>query len=524
MSNPLPPGIDAAQMTDALERFRRIVGGDWVFTDDDAVSYRDPYPLTNDDSRFRAHGAVSPASADEVQEVVRVANEFNIPLWPVSRGKNFAYGGAAPVLSGSIVVDLSRMNRILEVNEEFGYALVEPGVSYFDLYNYIQENDLKLWIDVPDPGWGSVVGNALDHGVGYTPYGDHFAMQCGMEVVLGNGEMVRTGMGALPGNNTWQLFKYGFGPYVDGIFSQSNFGIVTKMGIWLMPEPPGYRPYMITFENEDDIEQVIEILRPLKVGMVVQNAATVRSLVLDAAIFEPRSKYYSGDGPIPDSVAKQIMADQKIGMWNFCGALYGPPPVMDTLETVLRDSFAGVKGAKFYLEDDRPARPDILRHRAETMRGVPKLTEFNFLNWAGGGGHVGFSPVAPITGEDAIKQYYLVKNRVREYGFDYMGLMAIGWRDLHHVTVIVYDKNDPDERSRMDTAFREMVQEAADLGYGEYRTHIQYMDQIADTYSWNDHALMRMNESIKDALDPKGVLAAGKSGIWPKHLRNGERT
>ncbi|MFX6915150.1 FAD-binding protein, partial [Acinetobacter baumannii] len=80
-----------------------------------------------------------------------------------------------------------------------GYALVEPGVSYFDLYRHIQEKGYKLWLDVPDPGWGSVVGNALERGVGYTPYGDHFMMQCGMEVVLANGEMVRTGMGALPG-------------------------------------------------------------------------------------------------------------------------------------------------------------------------------------------------------------------------------------------------------------------------------------------------------------------------------------
>ena len=59
------------------------------------------------------------------------------------------------------------MNRILEVNEKSAYALVEPGVSYFDLYRYIQEKGLKLWVDVPDPGWGSPVGNSLDRGGGY---------------------------------------------------------------------------------------------------------------------------------------------------------------------------------------------------------------------------------------------------------------------------------------------------------------------------------------------------------------------
>lgn len=195
---------------------------------------------------------------------------------------------------------------------------------------------------------------------------------------------------------------------------------------------------------------------------------------------------------------------------------------MDTLWSAIHDSFAHIPGVKFWFEEDRRRRPDILIHRGETMRGVPKLTEFNFLNWDGGGGHVGFSPVAPITGADAIKQYYMVKNRVREYGFDYMGLMAIGWRDLHHVTVIVYDKNSPDERRRMDELFSTMVAEAAAEGYGEYRTHIQYMDAIADTYNWNDNALMKMNQAIKDALDPKGILAPGKSGIWPKHLRNGK--
>ena len=523
MAEPLPPGVSAEAMAATLERFSQIVGKEWVFTGEQMVSYHDPYPISNDDTRYKAHAAVAPSSTEQVQEIVKAANTSGVPLWPVSRGKNFAYGGAAPVLSGSVVLDMSRMNRILEVNEKFGYALVEPGVSYFDLYNYLQAHGLKLWLDVPDPGWGSVMGNALDHGVGYTPYGDHFMMQCGMEVVLANGDVVRTGMGAMPGNNTWQLFKYGFGPYVDGIFSQSNFGIVTKMGIWLMPEPAGYRPYMITFEREEDIAEVIEILRPLRLNNVIQNAATIRSLVLDAAISSTKSQYYSGAGPIPDSVARKIMADQEIGMWNFCGALYGPPPIADALWTVIRDAFAKVPGAKFYFPEDRKRRPDILIHRAETMRGIPKLTEFNFLNWAGGGGHIGFSPVSPTTGTDALKQYRMVSGRVREYGFDYMGLLAIGFRELHHVTVIVYDKTNPDERQRLDKLFNLLVQEAAAEGYGEYRTHIRYMDAIAGTYKWNDNALMKMHQSIKDALDPKGILAPGKSGIWPKHLRDGRQ-
>ena len=69
------------------------------------------------------------------------------------------------------------MKRIIEVNEKYAYAVVEPGVSYFDLYRYLQERNIKLWIDPAAPGWGSVLGNLTEHGAGYTPYGDSFIVQ-----------------------------------------------------------------------------------------------------------------------------------------------------------------------------------------------------------------------------------------------------------------------------------------------------------------------------------------------------------
>jgi len=523
MNQILPPGLSAATFAEALQAFRQIVGDRFVYTGEALSGYVDPYSLVADDDAHAASAAVAPASTEQVQAIVKAANEHGVPLWPVSCGKNFAYGGAAPRMAGTVVLDLKRMNRILDVSEGDGYALVEPGVSYFDLYDHIQAKGYKLWLDVPDPGWGSVIGNALEHGVGYTPYGDHFGMQCGMEVVLPNGELVRTGMGAMPGNTTWQLFKYGFGPYLDGIFTQSNFGIVTKMGIWLMPEPPGYRPYMISFQREEDLEQVVDILRPLKVGMVIQNAATIRSLLLVAATNATRSQYTDKPGPLPDSTLRKIMADQDIGMWNIYGALYGPPPVMDTLWTVIRDSFAKVSGAKFYFLEDRKRPNDLLAARADTMRGIPRLSEFSFINWTGGGGHIGFSPVSPIRGSEAMKQYAMVRDRMHEYGFDYMSIFAIGWRELHHVVELLFDRRDPAIKRRADELFRLLVREAAAAGYGEYRTHLSYMDDIAATYGWNDHALMKLNQTIKDALDPKGILAPGKQGIWPARYR-GSRT
>ena len=515
----LPAGVSAGEFNDALDAWRRIVGADHVLTGEALASYQDPYSIVADEATHAASAAVAPDSAEQVQAILKVANQFKIPLWTISCGKNHGYGCASPRMAGTVVLDLNRMNRILEVNVESGYALVEPGVSYFDLYRHIQEKGYKLWLDVPDPGWGSVVGNALERGVGYTPYGDHFMMQCGMEVVLPNGEVMRTGMGALPGNNTWQLFKYGFGPYVDGMFTQSNFGVVTKMGIWLMPEPPGYRPYMVSFQREEDLEQVIELLRPLKVNSIIQNAATLRSLLLVAGINATKSQYHRGPGPIPDSAAKRIMADQDIGMWNFYGALYGPPPVMDALWGAIHGAFSQVPGAKFFFPEDRKHANDVLKHRAMTMRGVPRLTEYSFVNWLGGGGHIGFSPVSPIKGAEAMKQYVMVRDRMHQYGFDYMSVFAIGWREMHHVIELIFNRQDAEERRKAHEVFGIMVREAAEDGYGEYRTHVAFMDRIASVYNWNDNAMMKFNQQIKDALDPNGILAPGKQGIWPRRFR-----
>lgn len=134
------------------------------------------------------------------------------------------YGGSAPVVRGTVVLDLHRMNKIIEVNEEYAYAIVEPGVSFIDLYEYITEKNYEVWPSIPALGWGSVLGNTTERGFGYTPGGDHAQAQCGMEVVLPNGELLRTGMGAQKDSPMFALFKGGYGPSVDGLFYQSNLG------------------------------------------------------------------------------------------------------------------------------------------------------------------------------------------------------------------------------------------------------------------------------------------------------------
>ena len=68
---------------------------------------------------------------------------------------------------------------------------------------------------------------------------------------------------------------------------------------------------------------------------------------------------------------------------------------------------------------------------------------------------------------------------------------------------------------------REVIATCASHGWGEYRCPPAFMDNVMDAYSFGEHKLRRVNEAIKDALDPNGVLSAGRYGVWPRHLREG---
>lgn len=225
----------AARFSAALADIVGIVGPDHVFHDqgDVARRSRDIIPRIHQPVAF-----VTPGSVEEVVALVRLANRYELPLWPVSKGKNWGYGAATPAQDGALVIVLERLNQITTVDEEMAYAVVEPGVTYRQLHGHLEERGIPLWLDCTDgPADGSVMGNALERGVGETDYGDHFGNICGMEVVLPDGSVIRTGGGPFDGFKSWNTYKWGVGPYLEGLFSQANYGIVTKMGLWLMPKP-----------------------------------------------------------------------------------------------------------------------------------------------------------------------------------------------------------------------------------------------------------------------------------------------
>lgn len=507
----LPKGVTEARFDAAIKKFTAALGKDNVLT---SAEHLQPYTkvmMAVDAAKHTPSAVVMATSVEEVQAVVKICNEYKIPVWSISTGRNFGYGSAAPVERGQIVLDLKKMNKIIHIDPELCTALVEPGVTYQMLYDYIEEHKLPLMLSFSAPSAiAGPVGNTMDRGVGYTPYGEHFLMQCGMELVLANGEVLRTGMGGVKGSNSWQVFKWGYGPTLDGMFTQANYGICTKMGFWLMPKPPVFKPFEIKFDNEADISEIVEMLRPLRIANIIPNAVVIAGTLWEAATCNTRrSDYITTPGHTPDHIIKQIQKDKDLGAWNVYAALYGTQEQVDVNWKIITDVLKQAGKGRIVTKEEAGDRQPF-KYRSQLMSGVPNLQEFGLYNWRGGGGSMWFAPVSQARGSECDKQAKMAKEILNKYGFDYVGEFIVGWRDMHHVIDVLYDRSSEEETKRAHDCFAELLDEFEKHGYAVYRVNTAFQERVANSYGQVKRDVER---KIKRALDPNGILAPGKSGI-----------
>ena len=509
MASLLPHGVSPSGFAKALAQFRRVVGDQWVLdSEDDRQTYIDPYAL-GDGKDHDSSAIIAPASVEEVQAIVRLANAFKVPLWPVSRGKNLGYGGSSPAEKGDVILDLNRLNRILDVNERQASCLIEPGVGFFDLFRHLKESGSHLWMSVPGNSWGSVIGNALDRGIGYTPFGDHCEQLCGLEVVLPDGSLVRTGMGAMEGSATWQSYKYGYGPGWDQMFMQSNFGIVTKAGVWLQPEPEMTAKITLALPNFDDAGWAIDILCDLRRRDVIQHNIVFGSPVRAASTMSQRADWYDGKGALPDSVSETMMKKLGLGWWTTKISLFGHEGTVTAQIDLIRRLFEPKLGRALEFEIWKQGDPP-----EKSAQGIPTTMGLQCVNWYGGrGGHLSFAPVMPQDGSLALAYARKIKAYYEQVGQDYYASFTIGRRHINTVSLILYNRDEPEAVSRADRLYRHLLAEAAASGFAEYRGHISYMDAVAQTYNFGNGALRRLNDRIKATLDPNNIIAPGRNGI-----------
>ncbi len=253
-----------------VDRLRAIVGaGGLLTTPSDLVVYEcDGYTI----EKNRPDVVAFPTSTEQIVDIVRACNEFGVPFLPRGAGTSLA-GGCLPV-GGGVMISLTRMKRILEVNLRDRYAVVEPGVVNLWLTNHLRKNGFHFAPDPSSQGACTIGGNiATNSGGPHTlKYGVTVNHVLGVELVLPDGQVVRTG-GAVEDASGYDLTGVIVG-------SEGTFGIAARAWVRITRNPEAYRTLLGVFETVDDATNTISDI--IGAGIVPGALEMLDSLILQA--------------------------------------------------------------------------------------------------------------------------------------------------------------------------------------------------------------------------------------------------
>jgi 4-cresol dehydrogenase (hydroxylating) len=419
--------------------------------------------------------------------------------------------------------------------------VIEPGVTQEQLYRHLRENKTGLWMDSSGAGKeASLVGNILERGFGHTRYGDRFLSVCGMEVVLGDGRKIDTGFGHYPNARAHRTYRYGIGPFLDGLFSQSNFGVVTRMGIWLMPEPQDFCAFFFSGNKESDLSPLVDALAPLRMQGVLQSTIHIAN---DLRALSGRMGYpwdrAGGITPLPAEIRAQLRRERMVGAWNGCGAIYGTPETVAATRKVVARALRGF-GPRFLTDRSLKIAKTIQRLIGWTdfgrrlgarlqlvepvyglLKGIPTDEPLRGAAWRVRkpgttqpvdpldchAGLMWVSPTLPATGRASQDLMGLLEPIFARHGFDTLVTFTmITERALCCVTNVAFDRRDAEETSRAAACYDELNDTLIREGYLSYRAGPGGMAKLtADPSTFWDVAAQ-----LKDVLDPAGVISPGK--------------
>jgi 4-cresol dehydrogenase (hydroxylating) len=525
-----------SELSAALGELENVLGEAFVLRD--AQALRDAATATFQ-TTSHVQAVLRPGTREDVQACVRIANRHHVSLYPFSTGKNWGYGSRAPV-HDAILLDLGRLNRIVDFDETLAYVTIEPGVTQRQLHEFLTSRGSRLWMDAtgasPDC---SIIGNTLERGFGHTPMGDHCGNVCGFEVVLPTGECIQTGFGRYDGAKATSINRWGVGPSLDGLFSQSNFGIVTRLSVLLMPAPEHFQAFFFVCKGEDGLAPVIDALRPLRLNGTLRSVMHIGNdyKVLTAAVQFPWDDP-SIKAPIDAEAMRGLRKKLNVGTWNGSGALYGTKAQVREARAQLRRALAG-KVERLQFVDDRLIRImsrfatpfrlatgwDISKTLAviepvyNLLKGVPTEGPLASAYWRkrtpppadmdpdrDGCGLLWCSPVVPNTGRDISEVTRLATDVLLEHGFEpQMSISLATERTLICITTISYDRAVAGEDARAMTCYRTLVEQLIARGYPPYRLNVETME-----YAAPDSAYSELIGKLKQAVDPDGILAPGR--------------
>jgi 4-cresol dehydrogenase (hydroxylating) len=529
------------QVQTLLDQLRSLLGTDAVMDEPRAVA---DYARCTTGVARSIVAVVFPRDREQVVAIVKLAGECSVPLFPVSTGKNWGYGTSVPLIDGCIVVNLSRLNRIVEPPDPVtGLVTIEPGVTQGELSSYLEKHGLPFL--VPTTGAGpsvSIMGNALERGHGITPFADHFSAVTSIEAVLPDGSLYRSPFAAMDASSGGRGFRYGVGPYLDGLFAQGGFGIVTKMTLALAHRPESIKAFLFGVRTDAALEQTISsvqvVLRNLPGVLGGINVMNAHRMLALAAPY-PREQLGS-DKVMPVALLERLTAAYRVKPWTIFGTLYGTKRIVAAAQKEIRSIVSPVASGLIFVS---PQAANLLQRYVgyapfvskgiarklatlssslDLVSGHPNEMALPLAYWKSGRplnrsvpldpardgcGLIWYVPAVEMK-PDAVRRFSeMVQSVMLSRGFEpLISLISVSDRCFLATVPVLFDLASSTEREAARVCHLALLDEGAKGGFLPYRVDVGSMGWLLARAP--EH--WQIVSKLKRALDPAAIIAPGR--------------
>ncbi|MGB0748096.1 MAG: FAD-binding oxidoreductase [Magnetospiraceae bacterium] len=498
-----------------------------------------PYLQNTTNFKREVPCAIRPGSIEDVQAVVAAANAHKVPLYPFSQGKNWGLGSKLPVRDGCALLDLSGMAEISNYDDTFGVVTVQPGVSQGQLSQYLLDRNAKFFLDVTGSGAGtSVVGNTLERGVAYNTL--RIEQVVSLQVITGRGDFIQTGFAHMGESTIARLSRFGIGPSLEGLFVQSNLGIVVGATVKLKPVPEAQAVFLLSLKEERRLGELFDSLRVLNQRGVVESVVHVGNRRRSEITLPPLVyNYYKGIGQeISRDHANAVVDSQLGGDWSAIGVVMGTPGHVRHCKSEIKKALSGFGGMKFLtpgllaLAKQVLAKAPMPKTRAFFMaveplmnltRGLPSNAALHSTYWTvstasddaanpdkGPGGIIFATPIVPMEKQAVDESMARSRKICEEHGFDVaITLNMMHDKTLEGVVSIDFDRADPAAQERAITCMKALNAMYIETGCFPYRMDIGNMGAVVDP----DSVHWQLVRDLKQVLDPNHIISPGRYNL-----------
>jgi 4-cresol dehydrogenase (hydroxylating) len=366
--------------------------------------------------------------------------------------------------------------------------------------------------------------------------------------VLGNGDIVRTGFRHVPESKISYIYRHGLGPSLDGLFFQSNYGIVTSAGFDLIPARAHHRAMVVSARREEDLEDLVDALSRLRKQNIIQTVVHVgnrnrSSITLTPLVYSFLVEQGHPDNENTKALADSIVEREGFGPWGAVAGLFGTRRQIRCMQEEIRRALRGLADVRF-LGDAGIARGravlsrfsflDVCRrkravlHAVEALyglsKGIPTDAALKSVSWPigvlpgsggtdldqGRGGILYCVPFIPSSGTRAREVVRRTEEVFGAHGFTpYITLNLVDGKAMEGVINLAFDREDRGRATEAHACVEELLLRFMKDGYLPYRVGVQTMEKILD----EKDPYWKVVRDLKQVFDPNNIIAPGRYNL-----------